>query len=110
MQVSRLGNPLINEVDHPDRLEGQVQRDRPGDRRQELRRRRDQPGAGAAILNALFGLGIKENNRTDIVQALLTGVPGLTQISPQRRARRHAEAQPRRAADGEPEPLRRAGR
>ena len=27
VQVSRLGNPLINEVDHPDRREGQVQRD-----------------------------------------------------------------------------------
>ncbi len=36
----------------------------------------------ARILNALFELGIKETNRTDIVQALLTGIPGLTQISP----------------------------
>ena len=34
----------------------------------------------ARLLNALFGLGVKETNRTDIVQALLTGVPGLTQI------------------------------
>src|SRR3712207_5889688 len=31
-------------------------------------------------MNALFGLGVQETNRTDIVQALLTGVPGLTQI------------------------------
>ena len=64
----------------------------------------------ARILNALFGLGIKETNRTDIVQALLTGVPGLTQISPNAVRRRHAEDQPRRAADGEPEPVRRPGR
>ena len=35
-------------------------------------------------MNALFGLGIKEKDRTDIVQALLTGVPGLTQIGPSR--------------------------
>ena len=34
----------------------------------------------ARLLNALFGLGVKETNRADIVQALLTGVPGLTQI------------------------------
>ena len=33
-------------------------------------------------LNQLFNLGVKENDRTDIVQALLTGIPGLTQISP----------------------------
>ena len=35
----------------------------------------------ARLLNALFGLGVKETDRTDIVQALLTGIPGLTQIS-----------------------------
>ena len=57
---------------------------RPGDRRQELRRRRDRARSRPAILNALFDLGIKETDRTDIVQALLTGVPGLTQIAPQR--------------------------
>ncbi len=34
----------------------------------------------ARLLNALFKLGVKETGRTDIVQALLTGVPGLTQI------------------------------
>jgi hypothetical protein len=35
----------------------------------------------AKLMNALFNLGVKETNRTDIVTALLTGVPGLTQIS-----------------------------
>ena len=34
------------------------------------------PGAGRAPLP------IRENQRTDIVQALLAGLPGLTQISP----------------------------
>ena len=31
-------------------------------------------------MNALFNLGVKETGRTDIVTALLTGIPGLTQI------------------------------
>ena len=53
----------------------------------------------ARLLNALFKLGVKETNRTDIVQALLTGVPGLTQIGRQAGRRRHAEAQPRRRAE-----------
>ena len=30
-------------------------------------------------MNALFGLGVKETDRTDIVQALLQGMPGLNQ-------------------------------
>ena len=109
-QVSRIGNPLDQRGDHPDRGEGQVQRDAPARRPARTSARRAEPRAGEAILNALFNLGIKENNRDDIVQALLTGVPGLTQISPQRRAGRHAEGQPRHAADRQPEPLRRARR
>ena len=36
----------------------------------------------AKRFNQLFNLGVKENDRDDIVQALLTGIPGLTQISP----------------------------
>ena len=40
----------------------------------------------AAILNALFGINAPETNRTDIVQALLQGIPDLNQHSgPQRR-------------------------
>ena len=62
----------------------------------------------ATILNALFKLGIKENDRTDIVQALLTGVPGPDPDLAQRRPGGHAQGQPRRAADRHPEPLRRA--
>jgi hypothetical protein len=37
----------------------------------------------AKVINALFpGLNVPETNRTDIVQALLTGIPGLTRIRP----------------------------
>ena len=78
-QVSRLGNPLINEVIIPIGLKDKFNRTSPAN---------DAANFGAAalapeparLLNALFGLGVKETGRTDIVQALLTGVPGLTQI------------------------------
>jgi hypothetical protein len=78
-QVSRLGNPLINEVIIPIGLKDKYNRTAPADDAANF-------GAGALapepakLLNALFGLGVKETGRTDIVQALLTGVPGLTQI------------------------------
>jgi hypothetical protein len=78
-QVSRLGNPLINEVIIPLGLKDKYNRTAPAN---------DAANFGAAalapeparLLNALFKLGVKETGRTDIVQALLTGVPGLTQI------------------------------
>jgi hypothetical protein len=79
VQVSRLGNPLVNELVIPVGLKDRFNRTQPQNDIQygkyvlkpEL----------AAVLNALFKLGIKETNRTDIVTALLTGVPGATQIS-----------------------------
>jgi hypothetical protein len=79
VQVSRLGNPLINEVIIPIGLKDKYNRTAPANDAANF-------GAGALapeparLLNALFGLGVKETGRTDIVQALLTGVPGLTQI------------------------------
>jgi Domain of unknown function (DUF4331) len=79
VQVSRLGNPLINEVIIPIGLKDKYNRTSPANDAANF-------GAGALapeparLLNALFGLGVKETGRTDIVQALLTGVPGLTQI------------------------------
>src|SRR5215208_7810271 len=78
-QVSRLGNPLINEVIIPIGLKDKYNRTQPSHDAANF-------GAGALapeparLLNALFNLGVKESDRTDIVQALLTGVPGLTQI------------------------------
>ncbi len=79
VQVSRLGNPLINEVIIPIGLKDKYNATSPANDAKNF-------GAGALapeparLLNALFGLGVKETGRTDIVQALLTGVPGLTQI------------------------------
>jgi hypothetical protein len=79
-QVSRLGNPLINEVIIPIGLKDKYNATGPATDGKNFGAAALSPEP-AKILNALFNLGIKENNRTDIVQALLTGVPGLTQIS-----------------------------
>ena len=77
-QVNRLGNPLVNELVVPLAAKDKFNRTKPHDDKQY--------GAAvlrpfpAAALNALFDLGIKETGRADIVQALLTGIPGVTQI------------------------------
>lgn len=78
VQVNRLGNPLVNELVVPVAAKDTFNSTKPEDDKQY--------GAAvlkpfpAAALNQLFKLGIKEDNRTDIVQALLTGIPGATQI------------------------------
>jgi Domain of unknown function (DUF4331) len=79
VQVSRLGNPLINEVIIPIGKKDKFNATSPADDAKNFGKFALNPEP-ARIANALFGLGIKESNRTDIVQALLTGVPGLTQI------------------------------
>jgi hypothetical protein len=79
VQVSRLGNPLINEVVIPIGQKDKFNATSPANDAKNFGRFALNPEP-ARILNALFGLGIQETNRTDIVQALLTGVPGLTQI------------------------------
>jgi Domain of unknown function (DUF4331) len=79
VQVSRLGNPLINEVIIPIGQKDKFNRTSPADDLKNFGKYVLSPEP-ARLLNALFKLGVKENNRTDIVQALLTGVPGLTQI------------------------------
>ena len=78
-QVSRLGNPLINEVIIPISQKDKFNRTSPADDLANFGKYALNPEP-ARLLNALFNLGVKETNRTDIVQALLTGVPGLTQI------------------------------
>jgi hypothetical protein len=79
VQVSRLGNPLVNEVIIPTRLKDKFNSTIPAD---------DAQYAGfvlkpelAGILNALFGVNAPEKNRTDIVGAVLTGLdlPGVLQ-------------------------------
>jgi Domain of unknown function (DUF4331) len=79
VQVSRLGNPLINEVVIPIGQKDKFNATSPADDLKNFGTFALNPEP-ARLLNALFKLGVKENNRTDIVQALLTGVPGLTQI------------------------------
>jgi hypothetical protein len=80
VQVSRLGNPLINEVVIPIGQKDKFNATSPSNDLKNFGTFALNPEP-AKLLNALFGLGVKENNRTDIVQALLTGLPGLTQIS-----------------------------
>ncbi len=80
-QVSRLGNPLINEVIIPIGKKDLYNATAPKDDLRNFGTFALNPEP-ARLLNALFKLGVKETGRTDIVTALLTGVPGLTQISP----------------------------
>ena len=79
VQVSRLGNPLINEVVIPIGQKDKFNRTSPANDAKNFGKYALNPEL-ARLLNALFKLDVKETNRTDIVQALLTGVPGLTQI------------------------------
>ena len=78
VQVSRLGNPLVNEVVIPLGKKDQFNRTTP-DRDAELYGKYVVKPELAAILNALFSVNAPENNRTDIVQALLQGIPMLNQ-------------------------------
>ena len=78
VQVSRLGVPLVNELVIPLGRKDQFNRTKP-----------DQDAARygsfvlkpelAAVLNVLFKVNAPEKNRTDIVQALLQGLPGLNE-------------------------------
>jgi Domain of unknown function (DUF4331) len=81
VQVSRLGNPLINEVIIPLGKKDQFNRTTP-DRDAALYGTYAVNPEPARLLNALFSLGVKETNRTDIVNALLVGLPGKTKIAP----------------------------
>jgi hypothetical protein len=80
VQVSRLGNPLVNEVIIPTRLK---------DRWNALSPHKDAQFVEyyrtpmlAAVINQLYGLGVPETNRDDLVTVLLTGVPGLNYTGP----------------------------
>jgi Domain of unknown function (DUF4331) len=81
VQVSRLGNPLVNEVVIPLGKKDQFNRTRPG-QDAKLYGKYVLNSEVARLINALYPgvVNAPEKNRTDIVQALLTGVPGLTQI------------------------------
>jgi hypothetical protein len=79
VQVSRLGNPLVNEVVIPLGQKDKFNRTQPQNDAANYGKYVVTPEL-AKLMNALFDLGVKETGRTDIVTALLTGVPGLTQI------------------------------
>jgi hypothetical protein len=80
VQVSRLGNPLINEVIIPTKLKDRWNRLSPDTDAQFVQFYR-QPLL-AAVINQLYGLGVPETNRDDLVAVLLTGVPGLNNTGP----------------------------
>ncbi len=79
VQVSRLGNPLVNEVIIPMGKKDLFNRTTPAGDAKRFGKFVVKPEL-AAILNALFDVNAPETNRTDIVQALLTGIPEFTQI------------------------------
>ncbi len=80
VQVSRLANPLVNELVVPLGRKDEYNRSTPDQDARKFGGFVLRPEV-ARLLNALFNLGVKETGRTDIVQALLTGIPGVTQIS-----------------------------
>ena len=80
VQVSRLGNPLINEVIIPLGKKDKFNRTTP-DRDAELYGKFATEPELAAVLNALFNVNAPETDRTDIVEAVLQGIPGLNQHS-----------------------------
>jgi hypothetical protein len=82
VQVSRLGNPLVNEVVIPLGKKDFFNATQPSDDLKNFGKFVLSPEL-AKVMNILFpGLKVPETDRTDIVQALLTGIPGLTQIAP----------------------------
>ena len=81
VQVSRLGNPLVNEVVIPLGKKDQFNRTKPH-QDAALYGKYVLNSEVARLINALYPgvVNAPEKDRTDIVQALLTGIPKLTQI------------------------------
>src|SRR5947207_1145085 len=75
-QVSRLGNPLINEVVIPTGMKDYWNRTKPaGDA--QFKKYYTSPIL-AAVLNKLYKLGVPETGRDDLVAVLGTGIPKVT--------------------------------
>ena len=79
VQVSRLGNPLVNEVIIPLGQKDHFNATQPSQDAKLYGSFVLKPEL-AHVMNLLFHINAPETNRTDIVQALLTGIPGKTQI------------------------------
>ena len=75
-QVSRLGNPLINEVVIPTGLKDYWNRTKPANDVQ-FKKYYTTPIL-AAVLNKLYKLGVPETGRSDLVAVLGTGIPKVT--------------------------------
>jgi hypothetical protein len=74
-QVSRLGNPLVNEVVIPTNLKDLWNRVQPWQDSQFVQYYTNP--ILAKVINTVYKLGIPETNRDDLVSVLLTGVPKL---------------------------------
>jgi uncharacterized protein DUF4331 len=72
VQVSRMGNPLVNEVVIPTPLKDLWNRLGP-DQEQRFAKYYRQPIL-AAVMNKLYKLGVQERNRKDLAAVFLTGV------------------------------------
>src|SRR3954464_4551701 len=80
VQVSRLGNPLVNEVVIPIGQKDKFNRTQPKDDAKNYGKYVVKPEL-AAVMNLLYHVNAPETGRTDIVDALLVGLPGKTKIS-----------------------------
>jgi uncharacterized protein DUF4331 len=79
VQVSRLGNPLVNEVIIPTGLKDQWNSKQPFN--EWLYQKYYEKPILAAVINKLYKLGAPEEGRDDLVAVLLTGVPNLNKSS-----------------------------
>ncbi|MDQ3607988.1 MAG: DUF4331 domain-containing protein [Actinomycetota bacterium] len=79
VQVSRLGVPLVNELIIPIGMKDRFNRTTPDEDAENYGQFVVKPEL-AAVLNALFDVGAPEEDRTDLVQALLQGIPDLNQL------------------------------
>jgi hypothetical protein len=84
VQVSRLGNPLVNEVVVPVGLKDYFNASKPADDAQYLGAVQDPELPH--LLNAVYGTDVPDSDpdtpgiqRADLIQVFLTGVPGLNQ-------------------------------
>ena len=75
-QVSRLGNPLINEVIIPTSLKDAWNRGQPAQDAKYLKYYTNP--LLAATINTVYKLGVPATNRDDLVAVLLTGIPNVT--------------------------------
>ena len=82
VQVSRLGNPLVNEVVIPTQLKDAWNADTVREEAKYVRFYRTP--ILAAVINKLYpgAINAPERNRDDLVAVLLTGVPGLNNTGP----------------------------